>query len=74
MKVASLYNLLNTAVSAPAINAQHVDVNDKFAQTTDLSTEPYRSFMLARRSVREDVKVSNSKSKLLPMFWRKLRR
>lgn len=48
--MASHFNLLHTAASSPAINAQRVQVNDIFAHTADLRAEAQRSFMLDGRS------------------------
>ena len=62
--MASQYDPLHTAPSAPAINAKRIKVNDTFAQAADLRAEAQRSFMLDGRSVWADGRVSGSKSKL----------
>lgn len=42
----SQYNLAQTMVSATAINAQHIQVNHKFAKTVDLRIAAELSVML----------------------------
>ena len=49
---------------APAMNAQRIQVNDKFAQTADLRIAAQQSFMVSGRTVWADERGSGSKSKL----------
>ena len=62
--MASQYNLVNAAARAPAVKAQRIQVNDKFAQTADLRITAHRSSMIDARTVRADERGSGFKSKL----------
>ena len=62
--MASQYNFVHPAAQAPAVNAQRIQVNDRFAQTADLRIAAQRSFMIDGRTVWADLRGSGSKSKL----------
>ena len=62
--MASQDNLVHPAAQASAVNNQHIQVNDKFAQTTDLRIASQRSFMIDGRTVWADERGSGYKSKL----------
>ena len=62
--MASQYNFVHPAAQAPAVNAQRIQVNDRFAQTADLRIAAQRSFMIDGRTVWADERGSGSKSKL----------
>lgn len=55
-------------LSAPAINAQRVQVNDKLTQTADLRVVAQRSFMTGGRSVWAYGRVRGSKRNLCRRF------
>lgn len=67
------YNLLHTAGTAPAINAQRIQVK-KFAKTANLRFAAQRSFVLDGWSVWADMSVSGSEEQFVPMLWGKLQR
>ena len=58
------HNTVHPAAQAPAVNAQRIQVNEKFAQTADLRIAAQRSFMIDGRTVWADERGSDSKSKL----------
>ena len=62
--MASQYNLVHPVAQAPAVNANRLQVNDKFAQAADLRIAAQRSFMIDGRTVWADQTGSGSKSKL----------
>ena len=53
-EMASQYNFVHPAAQAPAVNAQRIQVNDKFAQTADLLIAVQRSFIMDGRTVWAD--------------------